>query len=1436
MSRIVKFSLVLAILATAGVAGFAVWRALPERQRVFTDADTIHAPAAGAQIRDVLWQPPVALPQTINGTQNDYEPRLSFDGMTLFFVRGKAGENADILISRRTPDGWSEPAPAEGINSEDDELGPEPSADGALLYFYSDRAGGVGGYDIWVARARADGGFDPPTNLGGLVNSAFNDYGPAIAPDARTLYFSSNRPRPQEIDPTTPGAWPATVREDLFNRHYDLYAAPLSDAGAGRAVPLAKINTEHNEGSPAVSPAGDFIYFSSDRPGGAGGFDLYRARRLRGELTAPENLGVAVNTVANELDPGLASNGFTLLFSSDRPAGRVVAGRPPDYNIYRSHSREVFLDVTEHARAPIDWWGLWNAIAPNLLWALLALTLLLLLLLLLLRSRDRRLSLIMKCLLGSLALHLLLMLLFNFWEVTASIMNALDDGGGVQIALVSPARGSDITTQIRGELTEAASMTPAPTDVQRTDVTVEISLPAPSVAALEVHRTPVPVESPAPAESLVDDAPLPLTEIATAAPTKTSPSEDATAVNTLDVSTPADANPVNESESDALEDASSHIVNTRVAERAPPASVVVASEAPSARVDLAPAERPDDARDESTASLANPTRVDDARPSSTPRRAAGPIAAVSSAKDVASTEISLSTPTEATRPNTADGASSEAEAPAVGAVAASAPRRPVTSDDVGATRAGEIGVQSLEPQRVDAAETGGSLAPTTPEKLADASSGRASLVNPSAPPRPGLPPAPAEELDLPELEVSADASDSHGDGIDVAAAEATAPRADVVPTTDGDRAAAAGKPTVAEIEPARDAAAADDSLSLALASLPRRDRDGLPRTAPPILSPVDREGLFDAPIEIDIPRDIEPVESKLPQRAPDHRDELLERMGGSEETERAVAAALVWLARHQSADGHWDGDGFDAGCGECDGDTPFDVDVGLTGLGLLCFLGADHTHAKDGPYRENVRRAIDWLIAKQGSDGDLRGPETMYSQGIATIALSEAYAMTGDARLEPPVRRAVQFIEGARNSVLGGWRYEPGQPGDTSVLGWQIMALKSAQMAGIEVEPAAFASAQQWLALVADPQQPGRYKYQPQREVTRAMTAEAMFTRQLLGVPRNEPTMALSEAYIREPLPDWSDANTYEWYYTTLALFHHQSTFWPTWNTGLSRALIDSQRSDGKAAGSWDPVGKWASTGGRVYQTAICALMLEVYYRYLPLQSFEESAPPPGAIGTIRGRVTDAATGEPLAGAGVRLDISSDVPLMTLSRDDGSFVLYPPALPDHIAMSASKDGYVPATVSVSTAELGDQTVGVDFLLERATERVVAVETDPQVHHLGNDRWEGQINSQFQKTSEGLRYHAQFALSAEQLSPRPSRCEVWMMTKGVQCPHEVYVNGQQLDAGLNRSPGDGSFGENAVDFDASLLRVGENTIEIQDISCSGDLDDFEFVNLQIRLHP
>ncbi len=399
--------------------------------------------------------------------------------------------------------------------------------------------------------------------------------------------------------------------------------------------------------------------------------------------------------------------------------------------------------------------------------------------------------------------------------------------------------------------------------------------------------------------------------------------------------------------------------------------------------------------------------------------------------------------------------------------------------------------------------------------------------------------------------------------------------------------------------------------------------------------------------------------------------------------------------------------------------------------------------------------------------------------------------------------------------------------------------MKSAQIAGIDVAPAAIAGARDWLERVSDPSRPGLYAYRPGRRFTPAMTAEAMFVQQLLGVPHDDRRMQVSAVAISQQLPEWEAANTYYWYYATLALFQQGGTLWDRWNEGLKSALLPNQNKSGRSAGSWDPIGEWAPVGGRVYQTALCTLMLEVYYRYLPLYSIERPRAEAGsadhAVGTIRGLASDDETGEPLGGVSIRLDLPDQPALEAVTGTDGRYIMFVPEVPEFFAVSASRSGYLPDAVNVPRSRLRGGTLAQDFRLRPPDARVIALVAVPEVHHLGNNRFEGRINSQFQKEAEGGSYTATFEVAAEQFPDNlRRRVKLTLMAKGVQCPHEIRINGRLLDVHLDASPRDGSFGKFTGRFRASLLHEGTNSIQIRAVSCRGDLDDFEFVNVQFEL--
>lgn len=344
-------------------------------------------------------------------------------------------------------------------------------------------------------------------------------------------------------------------------------------------------------------------------------------------------------------------------------------------------------------------------------------------------------------------------------------------------------------------------------------------------------------------------------------------------------------------------------------------------------------------------------------------------------------------------------------------------------------------------------------------------------------------------------------------------------------------------------------------------------------------------------------------------RSAAQRAAALARGGGNGMTEASVQAALHWLAANQSADGRWDCSLHGGGremktLGHDRGGAGGEADTAVTGLAVLAFLGAGHTHY-DGKYSATVRRGLEFLARTQAADGNLAGNAElfarMYCHGMATLALGEAYGMTGDSGLRPFVQRAVGYTIRSQHPVTGGWRYQPGDEGDTSQLGWQLMALHSAELAGLPIPVATRNGMIRFLNTVTAGPQRGLASYRPRTTPSRTMTAEAMVCRAFLGLQPGEPALREAVAYLLQETPQGGPFNEYYWYYATLALFQIQGSAWEAWNAALQERLLASQETRGTLAGSWPSDTVWGGYGGRVYTTAMNALCLEVYYRHLPV-------------------------------------------------------------------------------------------------------------------------------------------------------------------------------------------------------------------------------------------
>ncbi|BBM84054.1 prenyltransferase/squalene oxidase repeat-containing protein [Candidatus Uabimicrobium amorphum] len=353
--------------------------------------------------------------------------------------------------------------------------------------------------------------------------------------------------------------------------------------------------------------------------------------------------------------------------------------------------------------------------------------------------------------------------------------------------------------------------------------------------------------------------------------------------------------------------------------------------------------------------------------------------------------------------------------------------------------------------------------------------------------------------------------------------------------------------------------------------------------------------------------------------------DLVKEGGGSAATESAVKAGLEWLKRHQADDGGWDADGFISKCGsdpknpgECDGAGYQWVDPGVTGLALLCFLGAGNT-ATTGEFKDVVRKAQKYLKSIQDEEGCFgkKQGHYMYNHSIAALAMAEAYALSNyNPLLRSSAQKGIDYLVKSQNPGKA-WRYSY-QCGDndTSVTGWAVMALKSAKVAELEVPDSSFTSALVWVDEVTD-EHYYRTGYIQKGDTgsrlqgvegfsrSEAMTAAAMTSRVFSGTERTDARLHGGGALLSNSLPAWEQdaqgqslVDFYYWYYGTLAMYQMGGDFWQTWNDKMKKALVENQKTSQCVNGSWDSVDPWGKAGGRVYSTAINVLSLEIYYRY----------------------------------------------------------------------------------------------------------------------------------------------------------------------------------------------------------------------------------------------
>ena len=324
-----------------------------------------------------------------------------------------------------------------------------------------------------------------------------------------------------------------------------------------------------------------------------------------------------------------------------------------------------------------------------------------------------------------------------------------------------------------------------------------------------------------------------------------------------------------------------------------------------------------------------------------------------------------------------------------------------------------------------------------------------------------------------------------------------------------------------------------------------------------------------------------------------------------------IMSGLRWLARAQGRDGSWNAQAWG-------GNKPYTV--GMTGLAMLAFHGAGFTE-KRGPFQATIKRGLRWLRTQQRPDGSFPW-ETYYEQGIATMAVVEANALSRDPAIERMAQRAINYVCKTQPEH-GGFRYTGAVPrgeGDMSVTGWQIMAIKSALCTpGIEVPDEAVERSQTFLRNASRKYGTSAYIVASAAPGSPAVTSVGMLCRIFLSgeddvfgdeINAAATTLLARETDGGEPIYGGKTKeltkDLYYTYYSALAMYQAGEEYWRIWSKSyygpLRTAIVRRERdADGRyVKGSWDPARyRWAKNGGRVYSTAMAVLSLEVPFRYL---------------------------------------------------------------------------------------------------------------------------------------------------------------------------------------------------------------------------------------------
>lgn len=400
----------------------------------------------------------------------------------------------------------------------------------------------------------------------------------------------------------------------------------------------------------------------------------------------------------------------------------------------------------------------------------------------------------------------------------------------------------------------------------------------------------------------------------------------------------------------------------------------------------------------------------------------------------------------------------------------------------------------------------------------------------------------------------------------------------------------------------------------------------------PITKPIEKPQPKPLPREGEkVTRPVKPVDvsRSLKVRLKRGSQGRVEGDGTRDSVRQAIDSGLGWLGRQQKSAGNWQ---LHQGYPDA-GDRRVRTDTGATALALLAYLGDGHTHLT-GDHKEAVARGLRWLKGIQKPDGnyhdhtELGRPSAYYAHSMATIAICEAYAMTGDDSLRKSADMAIQFLLDSQQPKAGGWKYMPQDDdsmGDLSVSGWGLMAMHTARMAGIDVPDKDFGLASQFVD-ACQTRGGALYRYEPSDpvgKVSAAMTASGLLIRQWLGWPKDDIALTEGVEWLMQEkfAPGWKNGsrNVYAWYYTAQVLHNLGGDRFTNWFDNVQTEIINNQKRRGSRKSPTDVVGSWgwksfpgsaaehSNFGGRLYMTSLCLLILETPTRHAPIYVDDDS-------------------------------------------------------------------------------------------------------------------------------------------------------------------------------------------------------------------------------------